>query len=176
MTDFDAQVEKTNDFLAHYGVPGMKWGKRKADDSGSSKPDIKGARERVGAKVDEAYGNLERNATKAQKKFEDQVASNKNDRKLAVANASNRQEKKVAKAEYKVANREAAAIRDKTFDKIDKAYEKAQNAIINDPDYETANRMTTGEKWMTGVGLGMYGVALAGSIGTMAYANRQLNS
>lgn len=51
-------AEEVDDFLAHYGVPGMKWGKRKAVDSSSSAPkapsagkqrdmDIKAARARL---------------------------------------------------------------------------------------------------------------------------------
>ena len=47
------QAMETEDFLAHYGVVGMKWGKRKArDGSPKTRPtgrEIKDARVRVGA-------------------------------------------------------------------------------------------------------------------------------
>jgi len=169
MTDFDANVDKTNEFLAHYGVPGMKWGKHKAEGSSSSerlqkKQNILSARDRLekaAGKADERYASGHLNN---QNKLEASRAAAKDKRRDATANASSKDDVKAAKSEYKTDMKQAKQDYKNGFRKVEATFQKDYAKILDHPDVETANKMTTGEKWATGVGAGLMAGALAGQV------------
>lgn len=163
MTDFDANVERTNDFLAHYGVPGMKWGKRKAEDSGSSKPsgkDIVNARANVQNDLESAIQKHNAGFDKTTAQFKSAKSDAKSQLKRDQASATNSSEKKLAKIDYKDSVRNAKAQRDAGRQKLAEKLDKEWDARLSQPDVETANRTTTGEKWL----LGGAALAIAGSV------------
>lgn len=113
----------SDDFLAHYGVKGMKWGKRKA--RSDAKVMIREAR-RNGASRDDIR-DIKRRRREAISEMRDQAR----DIKLA--------RMKGARGQIDTLNR-AGAIADKGLDKLNRKYENAD--LIND---KKANERYTNE-------------------------------
>ena len=153
MTLTDAEKEKVRtDVLAHYGVPGMKWGvRRNRDDSGPSRRE-----QRRQASRDRDAEIL--NARSRQAKVE--------------ANFTKRQGNLDALAAKTYSTRygskehfEANAKYERAVKKIEKDYE----ASLSSPDAVTAARLTRGEKIATGVMAGVGAAFVVGSIALSKY-------
>jgi hypothetical protein len=124
-----------DDFLAHYGVPGMKWGHRRAA--------------RVEAKA----------AKKAARAEEDRQ----------IVGARIRQEKRAANLNNKAAATYTATTK-KGQKAAEEAYARAEKKLVNNPDAITAARMTSGEKAVNRVAMGVTIAALGLSIAPAAIA------
>lgn len=144
------QDDKTQEFLAHYGVKGMRWGKTtKSDAGGSSAPASTYSRSLAKEKVsnDDIYDARLRVYTQSQ----------------AV-----RREIKDIKAQAKAGKT--------AVDKV--AINEAKAALYNNPDRVTASRMTTGDKVVAGIIALSTGpgapVSLAVNFGTRAAQTRSI--
>lgn len=102
------------DYIAHFGVKGMKWGQRKAARR-ERNAQIKSARQRIATKESEIHAHVR---------------------------AANKAKTTAERARH------------------DRLATRKANELFNSPDHLTASRMTTGEKWTTGLLLGG-GTALA---------------
>lgn len=120
--------EEVDEFLAHYGVKGMRWGVRKrSEGGGSSEPTRKERR--------------------AQKNREIVTA-----RSRQAARERNFQE---AQAEFIVART------NKGQDRAERMMRQMEREYYTHPDAATAQRMTSGEKWATGLTLVGFGLSAA---------------
>lgn len=125
--------EDTEDFLAHFGVKGMRWGKRKAGDSGSdSVSSSNKASTKTEAKATKQLGkdqkkydkNVRRNGWKAQNEASKHVEENvlpKLNKKYGDLDFSKADsDPKVKKAQ------------EKYFDEFEKSYEKALSTKVSE--------------------------------------------
>lgn len=128
-------TKDVDEFLAHYGIPGMRWGKRNASsDSGSS---------------GKGSSSKEEKAPKAKKPTSDDI-------KAARSRQSERS-MKVGLAEYEY----MAATSKKGKQKAYEALDKAGDEYFNSPDRAIANRKTRGEKAAAALSWGVIGLSAA---------------
>lgn len=116
-----------NDDLTHYGVPGMKWGKRKSRPSSS---DIKSARTRVKSDMKTKLGPIE---DKLNSKFDQYKVEKKTI-------------KSRHKSEMKREIRSAREKRDRGLDALEKVYSKEYDKILKSDDMKLSEKFTRGEK------------------------------
>ena len=161
---------EVGDDMKHYGVPGMKWGKRKAPDRLESRD----TDTEVTKKVKNDYNSLddsqferkyatskktyarrvEKRGDPYAKKFseKDREIREARDRQLERANELQRQAFKTYSAN---GERAAKAAMNK--------YEKMEAELLANPDAATAAKMTKGEKIAAGISLGLVAAYLAGT-------------
>lgn len=116
--------EDVEDFLAHYGVKGMKWGKRKA-----ARAEAKAARKQRNEDIMNARAR---------------VASRQAKLDAALLDASYAQSPEIQK-------------------KANRLVTKYTSELVNNmDDLKTSEKLTTGEKWASGLAIGLSAVAIAG--------------
>lgn len=131
-------------FLAHYGVPGMRWGKRKAG-SDSSGGDRRAAREAKRAAREAADKEI----------IDARVRQDRRSKALNVK----------AAATYTQTTKKGQLAAEKAFEKAEKTY-------LTGPDAITAAKLTRGEKQATAVMIGVAGAALVAQIALSSYASK----
>ncbi|QED11513.1 membrane protein [Arthrobacter phage Qui] len=131
--------ETAEEFLAHYGVQGMKWGKHKAKSDRSSGGSRKEQRQANNAKIHDA-------------------------RRAQAARLRKLQE---AEGDFYVARTA------KGQDKAEKIMRQREKDLFNNPDAETAAKLTSGEKWYVGVSYGLAAISVASMVAINSAANRR---
>ncbi len=130
--------ETEDNSLMHYGVPGMKWGRRKAVPTsgpgvkrhGSQlSSNIQAAKKRYRNTTDKAFSDYEKSINNIEKNYKrGQMLSKKDQAREARTEAKYQQAAKNAKSQYKNAVKNAKTSAVKNYEKeFDKA-EKSQNA------------------------------------------------
>jgi hypothetical protein len=140
--------------LQHFGIPGMKWGKRKGD-SGS---DSGGSSSSTGGKT--LSGNNRAAGTAGSAPAKEKKAK---PTKEEILTARDNQIKRESKFNKEVANLNLATTEAGRTRAL-KAMEKAQTEYFNNPDTKTAATMTRGEKAATAALAGAYGLAAVGFV------------
>jgi hypothetical protein len=143
-----ATVEQTDEFLAHFGVVGMKWGKHKAkSDSGGSSSG--GAAEKSGPTRRDL-----KTLDKASKKADQQAHNAKIDKARAEYDANARKNYLDAKAQYKI-DKATIGKREAT-----KAFNKVKDKNL--ADAEIANQAKYGKERTTALLVSAGSVVLSG--------------
>lgn len=133
-----------DDFLAHHGVLGMKWGRHKAGTSGGGGGSSSSAKSVATKKIDKT------NEVKPTKQ------------KVTSAQIKEARLRQNLRAE--TVNQHARDLLMQTSDKgrahAQKVLDKSADQLINNPDAAVANRMTAGEKFFGTVGAGLLAVSV----------------
>lgn len=144
-----------DDFLEHAGVKGMKWGVRKAE-----------SQERINNGNHTSPKNPNKVA-RAEKKAAKKAAREEEDRQIIGARI--RQEKRVANLNNKAAATYTATTK-KGQKAAEEAYARAEKKALNNPDVETSQKLTSGERAVarvnTAVALTAIGFTLAVGVGS----------
>lgn len=144
---------EVDDEIKHYGVPGMKWGKRKAASSNTGSSS--------GPSSNSAPRAQERGAARAARK----AAREKNNQEINEARLRQRErEVELERQAFKT----YAANGEKAIAAATRKYERMEANLLENPDAATAAKLTTGEKWATGVNLALGAASVVGYVGYMA--------
>lgn len=125
------------DSMMHYGVPGMRWGKRKAADGGSSRAERKAEKR---AKSDERDANI----TKARENLK---TKSQELERVAASTYSARSETGRRRAEAQ--------------------YDKLEREFFDGPDFAVANQRTRGEQISDNFAAAGYLALTAAGVGLM---------
>lgn len=179
-----------DNFLAHYGVKGMKWGKRmaKADAADAHRSNYEKLNSDLKKLSDSGRGNDLAAVAKANQRYDTERKRIKSDLKSKIKSESgmSKAERKAADKQIKEKNNKDindarirqlkrqgdlttkaavtyAATSKKGLEAATKAYEKAENKLINGKDAQMAARQTSGERAVSNLaaGLGLASIALS---------------
>lgn len=142
---------EVDDFLAHHGVKGMKWGKRQSQ-----------------ASLDRQAGRDAKSEARAS--FRDTKSARKAEKKAArkqadqdIIDARGRQEKRAGNLSKKAALTYAQTTK-KGQEAADAAYMKAERTYLTGKDAQIAAKATRGEKVAGGLMVGAFAAALVAPI------------
>jgi hypothetical protein len=157
--------ESVDDFLKHHGVPGMKWGKRKAKDEHSSVSSGSG-----GSSGGSSSGGHGGGSNAASSKPAKPAKPTSDDIRAARA-------RQTARAE-KIGQHEVEFFMARTHvgeQKALGAMRLAEKEYIHHPDAKVASMMTKGEKIANGITLGALGAMTLGSVAMAVASNSRMN-
>lgn len=150
-TDVVEEVEPVDEFLAHYGVKGMRWGKRQSQASLDRQAGRKAQKEARASIRD----------TKSSRKAEKKAARKQADQDILDARA--RQEKRAGNLSKKAALTYAQTTK-KGQEAADAAYMRAERVYLGGKDAQMAAKATRGEKVAGGLLVGAFATALVAPI------------
>lgn len=183
-------ANRVDNFLAHYGVKGMKWGKRQAQDVRANEhgANLQNHTSELRKLSEAGRGNDLKAVGKANQKYEterrainarykEKVASDsgmskaerkaadrqiKNQHDLDIVNARSRQQKRTGDLNVK-AGATYAVTTQKGLIAATAAYDRAATRLVTNPDAHMASRMTSGERAANNVvaALGLASIAFA---------------
>ena len=183
-------LDIVDNFLAHYGVKGMKWGKRmaKADAADAHRKNFEKHGSDLKKLSDAGRGNDLHAVAKANQRYENErkriqgdlktklktdSGMSKAERKAADKRIKEQADKDINDARIRQLKRQGdltnkaaatyAATSKKGMEAANKAYERAENKYLNGKDAQMAARMTSGERAANTVAasLGLGAIALS---------------
>ena len=140
-----------DDFLEHYGVPGMKWGKRNSQAS-LDRQSGRSAKGEARASIRETNSNRRTEKKMARKQADQEII-----------NARARQEKRAGDLSKKAAMTYAQTTK-KGQEAADAAYMKAERTYLTGKDAQVAAKATRGEKVVGGILVGVMTTTLLAPI------------